>query len=127
MENFTVAGREALFVGDAVGARAVPGRADHQSTVMPEVGWPPWLPVNGHLPALLSSFFASMLLSRACSALFPAPIQGSWGKARAGRAVTERPGISEMTLCSVVADRPGVICGKLRADCNCIRSTAGVA
>src|SRR5215469_11618621 len=45
-----------------------------------------------------------------------------WGKTRAGRAVTERPGISEMTLCSVVADRPGVICGKLRADCNCIRS-----
>src|SRR6516164_9505255 len=50
-----------------------------------------------------------------------------WGKTRAGRAVTERPGISEMTLCSVVADRPGVICGKLRADCDCIRSTAGVA
>jgi hypothetical protein len=45
---------------------------------MPEVGWPPWLPVNGHLPALLSSIFASMLLSRACSALFPAPIQGSF-------------------------------------------------
>src|SRR5262249_61794492 len=30
-------------------------------------------------------------------------------------------------FCSVVADRPGVICGKLRADCNCIRATAGIA
>src|SRR5262249_60331485 len=81
--------------------------------------------------------YSPELLSRACSALFPAPIGiilpwkvillHGWGKTRAGRAVTERPGISEMTLCSVVADRPGVICGKLRADCDCIRSTAGVA
>src|SRR5271169_1976452 len=47
----TVEGREALLagagaataVGDAVGARAVPGHADEQTTVMAEIGRPPFL------------------------------------------------------------------------------------
>src|SRR6516162_4006151 len=52
----------------------------------------------------------------------------SWlGQDSRGTCRYRKARISEMTLCSVVADRPGVICGKLRADCDCIRSTAGVA
>src|SRR5262249_21387347 len=51
---FTVEGCEALLagagaaaaVGDAVGARAVPCHADHQPTVVAEVGWPPRLRVR---------------------------------------------------------------------------------
>src|SRR6266403_1093039 len=80
----------AAAVGDTVCARAVPRHADHEPAVMAEVGGPPrlefrcriwmstwfghqsrlvrpWgLPATGHLPALLSSVFASMFFSYCC-------------------------------------------------------------